>query len=361
MSKLINLNVYEEQQPKQYKTLRIQSLKNIKPKPIEWVWPSMIAHNELHTMAGESGIGKTQLLLKIAATVSSGGTFPEQTAPCKQGKVIYLTGEDGRDHTIVPRLLACGANMENILYMSHTKPDGSQWTLSQEELDELTEYVFDVGDVSLFIIDPVTSFCGSKFDNDRVTDVRRLQTRLQNFIETTGVACIALTHLTKNSQSKSIHRILGSGAWTHGPRLVLGAIEDGDNYLFGKWSTNITTKKGVYPYAMTTQQVAYSDGLHPVVCIDWTTPIMDKQLDEFETFQAPANVKEITAMDEIAEELSNELWHMKTNLIDRVKAKAHCSTKTVERAIDQLVAQGLVKKELTNTTPPKAQLKWIPI
>jgi DNA-binding HxlR family transcriptional regulator len=88
---------------------------------------------------------------------------------------------------------------------------------------------------------------------------------------------------------------------------------------------------------------------------------MDKQLDEFETFQAPANVKEITAMDEIAEELSNELWHMKTNLIDRVKAKAHCSTKTVERAIDQLVAQGLVKKELTNTTPPKAQLKWIPI
>jgi RecA-family ATPase len=359
MSKLINL--YEEQPPKQYKTLRIQSLENIKPKPIEWLWPNMIAHNELHTMAGESGIGKTQLLLRTAATVSSGGTFPGEIEPCKQGKVIYLTGEDGRDHTIVPRLLACGADMAKILYMSHTKPDGSQWTLSQEELDELTEYVFDVGDVSLFIIDPITSFCGNKFDNDSVTDVRKLQTRLRNFIETTGVACIALTHLTKNSQNKAIHRILGSGAWTHGPRIVLGAIKDGDNYLFGKWSANITTAKGVYPYAMETHEVAYADGERSVVCIDWNTPELDKQLDEFETFQATANVKELTAMDEIEEELNNGHWHMKTNLIDRVKAKAQCSPKTVERAISQLVTQGLVEKELTSTTPPKAKIRWISI
>ena len=359
MPKLTNL--YEEQTARQYRTLSIQSLEDIKPKGIDWLWKDMIALNELHTFAGESGIGKTQLLLRIAATVSSGGTFPGQTEPCKQGKVIYLTGEDGRDHTIVPRLLACDANLANMLYMSHTRPDGSQWTLSQEELDELTEYVFDVGDVKLFIIDPVTAFCGNKFDNDSVTDVRKLQARLRNFIETTGVACVVLTHLTKNSQNKAIHRILGSGAWTHGPRLVWGAIKDGDNYLFGKWSANIADPKPVYPYAMTTKEVVYEDGERSVVCIDWGKPMLDKQLDEFETFYATTNVKELTAMDEIEQDLKNGQWHMKTNLIDRVKAKAQCSAKTIERAINQLVAQGLVEKELTNTTPPKLKLRWISI
>ena len=43
------------------------------------------------------------------------------------------------------------------------------------------------------------------------------------------------------------------------------------------------------------------------------------------------------------------------------KAKAQCSPKTVERAISQLVTQGLVEKELTSTTPPKAKIRWISI
>ena len=212
----------KEQVKKPYKRLNIHTLEGVKPMRYEWLWPNMLAKGELHTFAGESGIGKTQLLLRFAATVSSGGMFPGMTEPCEQGSVVYLSGEDAENRTIVPRLLACGANMANIHWLSHTTPEGDQWTLSKEDLDELTDYILNVGDVSLFIIDPITSFCGNKFDNDSVTDVRRLQTRLHSLIEETGVACIALTHLTKNAQNKSIHRILGSGAWTSGPRMVFG-------------------------------------------------------------------------------------------------------------------------------------------
>jgi hypothetical protein len=344
-----------------YKTLNIQTLENVKPKKYEWLWSDMIAKGELHTFAGESGIGKTQLLLRLASTVSNGGTFPSQSEPCKEGAVVYLSGEDGRDHTIVPRLMACGANMRNIHYLSHTRPDGGSWTLGQEELDELTEYMLAVGNVSLFIIDPVTSFCGNKFDNDSVTDVRRLQVRLRKLIEDTGVACIALTHLTKNAQNKSIHRILGSGAWTHGPRVVLGAVKHDDSFLFGKWIANIAPQQGVFPYDITTTQVDYGDDEESVVTVAWGTPILNQQLDEFEAFQTTSNQKEMVALDEVEDELKGGEWHMKSPLIDRIKSKARCSAKTVDRAIGHLVAQGIVEKALTPTAPPKAQVRLVPI
>ena len=212
-----------------------------------------------------------------------------------------------------------------------------------------------------FIIDPITSFCGSKFDNDSVTDVRRLQVRLLKLIEDTGVACIGLTHLTKNSQNKSLHRILGSGAWTHGPRMVFGAVRHDDKFLFGKWNTNIAPSQGVFPYDITTTQLDFDGKEGIVVTVEWGTPILSQQLDEFEAFQTPSNQKELVALDEVEDELKGGEWHMKSPLVDRVKSKARCSVKTVERAIDQLVAQGAVEKALTATAPPKAQIRLVPI
>lgn len=350
-----------EQLKPTFKTLNIQTLENEKPEEYEWLWPDMIAKGELHTFAGESGIGKTQLLLKLAATVSNGGTFPNQSESCERGGVVYLSGEDSKNRTIVPRLKACGADMANIHYMSHTKPDGSYWTLGQEELDDLSAYIQSVGNISLFIIDPITSFCGSKFDNDSVTDVRRLQVRLLKLIEDTGVACIGLTHLTKNAQNKSLHRILGSGAWTHGPRMVFGAVRHDDKFLFGKWNTNIAPSQGVFPYDITTTQLDFDGKEGIVVTVEWGAPILSQQLDEFEAFQTPSNQKELVALDEVEDELKGGEWHMKSPLVDRVKSKARCSVKTVERAIDQLVAQGAVEKALTPTAPPKAKIRLVPI
>ena len=84
-------------------------------------------------------------------------------------------------------------------------------------------------------------------------------------------------------------------------------------------------------------------------------------MDEFEAFQTPSNQKELVALDVVEDELKGGEWHMKSPLVDRVKSKARCSVKTVERAIDQLVAQGAVEKALTPTAPPKANIRIVPI
>ncbi len=67
-----------------------------------------------------------------------------------------------------------------------------------DKLKELTEFAFD-HDVRLIVIDPITSFMEGGFDNNSVTSVRRMATRLKEFCETTGVAVIALNHLTKGN------------------------------------------------------------------------------------------------------------------------------------------------------------------
>ena len=186
--------------------------------------------------AGASGIGKTMLLCDISAIVSRGGIFPGQKERCEAGKVVYLSGEDGLNHTIGPRLEAAGADMEQMLELPPLNNQGKLFDLSTD-VDFITDHLLDIGGVSLFIIDPVTAFCGGRFDNDSVTSVRHLTTKLNDLADSTGVAIIALQHLTKSENLRLKNRILGSGAWVHGPRIVLGAVHTQENdRLFGWWA-----------------------------------------------------------------------------------------------------------------------------
>ena len=103
MSKLLD-QVSKETQAGQYGGFKIKSMAGYTPERIQWLWPDMIAKGILHVFAGDSGIGKTLLLCDISAIVSRGGIFPGQKEQCEAGKVVYLSGEDGLNHTIGPRL-----------------------------------------------------------------------------------------------------------------------------------------------------------------------------------------------------------------------------------------------------------------
>ena len=71
---------------KSYGKLRIRTVENIKPKSIEWLWEGMIPKGKLTLFAGESGIGKTQILCSIAATITRGGYFPGEEMHWSSGR-----------------------------------------------------------------------------------------------------------------------------------------------------------------------------------------------------------------------------------------------------------------------------------
>ena len=90
------------------------------PQPIQWIWPGWLASGKVHILGGAPGTGKTTISLSLAATISSGGVWPDGIQSPK-GKVVIWSGEDDPSDTLVPRLKLSGANLQNIYLSSRRK------------------------------------------------------------------------------------------------------------------------------------------------------------------------------------------------------------------------------------------------
>jgi hypothetical protein len=83
---------------------------DVKPEPVEWLWPDRVALGKLTLIAGEAGLGKSQLSVAMVAAVTTGGPWPCGEGQAPIGSAIILSAEDGAADTIVPRLIAANAN-----------------------------------------------------------------------------------------------------------------------------------------------------------------------------------------------------------------------------------------------------------
>lgn len=349
------MRLVDEKVQEQHDGLVWTSAADIEPEPVTWLWKDMIPQGKITLFAGESGIGKTQVLCDIMSRVSVGKPFPGTDAPTPIGKSLYLSGDnDGNSDTIIPRLIACGADRNKIVIQSSTKSDGDGYAL-YNELDNIAQRMHADGNFKLFIIDPLTSFFKDGHDNNSATSVRRLLSRLGDLAEETGVAVVHVNHLTKDVNRKLQHRILGSGAYTHGSRVVMAAVKAGDDYYLGKCNANVTGEQGVYAYQMESKTILSSSGW-PIEC--WYAEIDDEVINEkIEEFHQIA-VSTRGDRGEIAESVLEEaledgLWHMKTHLVDAVQREVQISERQIERIA---VSRLQIDSEMTPESPPRA--KW---
>jgi putative DNA primase/helicase len=81
-------------QPENYAAaINLCCASDITLRPISWLWKNWLARGKVHIIAGQPGVGKSTIAMKIAATVSAGGLWPDGSR-AKQGKVIIWSGED---------------------------------------------------------------------------------------------------------------------------------------------------------------------------------------------------------------------------------------------------------------------------
>jgi len=325
---------------------------NIPARRVEWIWPGMLAKQKVHVLAGESGIGKTMILCQISAVVSRGGIFPGEKEPCTKGRVLFLTGEDGEDDTIKPRLMASGADMSNVTLLNEMI--GEEYFTVQKHIGELESLIDNRGDVSLLIIDPITAFCGSAFDSNSNTHVRGIVGRLTVLAKRTGIGILCLTHLTKDKTKPLGQRVIGSGAWYQAPRIVLGVIEH-DEYgcVLGKEKTNISNRMGCYPYELVSTYIEMEDGgLEEAYYANWSDyRLNDTTLRELEgvisTTGTPSyGEKKGAAATVISEVLADGEWHSRTEVIDEARNQG-ISESTVKKTMPDLD----VEWDTTKTMP----------
>ena len=333
-----NLRALNPKPPKKYGRLKVTNGADVTRKDYEWIWPQMLAKGELHIFSGEGGVGKTQVMLNLAATITTGGRFPNMGAPCDAGTVLYISSEDDAEKTLMPRFDACGGYDESIDILDSQLIGGGKFVLS-EVLDELSELVFDRG-YKLIVVDPITVLLPEQFDNNSVTDVRRQLHPIMQWVNRMNIAMVGIAHLTKNSQNKIQHRTLGSGAWVHAPRIAWAAAEHDGELIFGKFKQNITKGKGVYKFTIEERLV---DGMkEPRACTKWLEDsyIADQSINELLDMPVTARGDHGNrAIEMIQDKLRNGSFAKKQEVIAYVQGEVDISERQIERLAKDLNVQ----------------------
>jgi hypothetical protein len=209
--------------------INVTRLSDVKPEEVSWIWPGYIARGKLTLLIGDPGCGKSYLTAAIAARLTTGKPWPDGAPGVPPADVLLLQAEDGLADTVRPRLDALGADPYRVIAIRAVAqgPDSERWFSLDTDLPHL-ERVLSTGRVGLLIVDPLTAYLG-KPDSYKDQDVRQVLGPIAKLAEKTGVAVVAVMHLTKNEDRKALYRAGGSIAFTASARKVLVLAKDPDD------------------------------------------------------------------------------------------------------------------------------------
>ncbi|HDR9802418.1 TPA: AAA family ATPase [Burkholderia cenocepacia] len=234
-------------------SVTISRASDIVPEAIRWLWPDWLPEGKLTLLAGAPGTGKTTLALSLAATVTRGGAWPDGTACNRAGDVLVWSGEDNAADTIVPRLMAAGADLDRVhIITGRTDEDGELLPFDPAaDMPLLSERLADMGDARLLILDPIVSAVSG--DAHRVNDVRR---NLQSLVDMAGTyrCCVlGISHFAKGTKGSSpAERVIGSQAFVALARMVLvaGKDETAERRILARAKSNIAPDDGGVSYSL---------------------------------------------------------------------------------------------------------------
>jgi putative DNA primase/helicase len=265
-----------------------QCAADIDPKPVDFLWSGRLARGKHTAIAGEPGDGKSQLSVYVAATISRGGEWP-----CGEGRapicnVIILSAEDSADDTVVPRLMAAGADLSRVHIVSAvTQEDGKgrrAFNL-QADLALLEQKIADIGDVALVIIDPISSYMG-KADSHKNADVRGALEPASEMAARLRVGILSITHFSKTGSgntSKALHRFIGSIAFVGAPRAAFAVIADAENegrILFLHAKNNLARRPQGLAYRLVQTDIGKSGHCLIASYVVWDNAPVDMSADE---------------------------------------------------------------------------------
>lgn len=238
------------------------SASEIEVKPISWLWPEWIACGKLTILAGAAGTGKTTLAMDLAATTTNAGRWPDGSACHEAGNVLIWSGEDDASDTLIPRLMACGADRSRVHVIQAVEdPKGRRLPFDPaRDVSKLDAAMREIGGASLLIIDPIVSAVTG--DMHRANDVRRSLQALVDLAERGCCAVLGITHFAKGAIGIAPQdRVIGSQAFAALARTVLVAAkqEDAETRVLARAKSNISLDDGGVSYVIEPQALA--DGL----------------------------------------------------------------------------------------------------
>lgn len=189
------------------------------PRELEFVWYPLIVKGNLNIIEGVGGTGKSFLTTWLLSVISTGAKMPFSDKNFKQGNSILQNAEDDIDGTIIPRLIANGADRKCIGYINEEIKAFDVKQLRRLEL-KIIKFRPEV-----VVIDPLTSYLGG-VNMYVANEVRDVLKPLKELAQKYNCAIVFIMHLNKNSGTSATNRTLGSVDFVSIARSVLLVTED---------------------------------------------------------------------------------------------------------------------------------------
>ena len=191
-------------------------LSDVTRTSVQWLWRPRLPLGKVVMLDGDPSLGKSLLMLDIAARATRGGPWPDG-APMRQPRsVVLMCAEDDLGDTIQPRLEAANADLDRIraVTVDRDEETGRLRTLTvPHDVPRLREALHETRNPALLIIDPITAYLGERTNSHNDPSVRRALVPLVELAESEHVATVLIRHLNKGGGDTAMYRGGGSIAF----------------------------------------------------------------------------------------------------------------------------------------------------
>lgn len=222
------------------------------------VWEHWLPLGGLVLLGGREGVGKSTWTARLAAQITRGDMAGEYLGQPRG--VVLCASEDSWEHTIIPRLLAAGADLKMVWRVDAQVDERACGLTLPTDVPALKALIAEKN-VALVVLDPLLGTIGGRLDTHKDSDVRIALEPITRLANDTGATIIGLIHQNKNASGDLATRMMGSRAFVAVARaaLVCMAHKDDDDsdempssnpdapraprrFLFGQIKNNLAAK-----------------------------------------------------------------------------------------------------------------------
>jgi hypothetical protein len=193
----------------------------VQARRVDFVLGGRLPRGEISIVCGIGGLGKSTMAGAWLAARASTGTLEGLDGPVH---VLISSAEDDRSATLVPRLIADGADLERIDFITPGTV-GERGLVLPDDAGELRRMVEDTG-ARLVILDPIAAHLGRDVNSDKDAQVRGAIAPLSDLAHDLDVLVIVVAHLNKLSSADLYQRLSGSSGFFNLARSVLLLTRD---------------------------------------------------------------------------------------------------------------------------------------
>ena len=195
-------------------------------KSVDWAWEGLVPMGKLTLVTGDPGIGKSLVAAHVAARVTRGVWVSADSDHLEPGAkeqslpmgVIVLTSVDRPEDTVLPRLIAAGADPSLVFFLQRSYRREPEWGQNKnggsavpeerpfrlsQDLDDLQGCVEELSCegilVGLIVIDSIDSYIGP--DEKKSTRIK-IVADLEELATLAGAAVLATANTSMKAGSR---------------------------------------------------------------------------------------------------------------------------------------------------------------